>query len=86
MNNTLKSKVPDALPMWISNLRRVRLNKYGYEQGDIYWGVGLPLWRYELRFDSGNKYDTLEVRAKSSRAAIKLICERDKNVQGVKEL
>lgn len=78
---------PDALPMWIANVRRVKLDKHGCEivtnMDIIYHGVGAPLYRYELEFASRRTYDTFTIRAPSVRAAIKLIMERNPNVQGV---
>jgi hypothetical protein len=32
----------------ITTLRRVRINNQGYDSSGNYWGVGMPLYHYEL--------------------------------------
>lgn len=95
---TYGTKKPDMLPMYIANITNIHL-KDGYEVGvrfvretkvriitKKYWGKGLPLYKYDLRFESGNKYDTLYMRARGRKDLIKRIKEQYPNVIGIKEI
>jgi hypothetical protein len=79
-----KHKRPVGLPMRVSNIIHLKLNKDGYWVIDhikretmervrkqIFFGKGLPLYRCDLCFISGNPYDTLFIRGRSKQDALK---------------
>lgn len=52
-------------------LRRVRLNRGGYDSFGTYWGVGMPL--YIASGDIGDDYGEFHFRASDRRAAKALL-------------
>lgn len=65
-------------------LHRVRLNKGGYElpKGERYWGIGLPLWRYELtRYDDRKNMNFIEELSGELRASSKFNALADLKVK-----
>ena len=57
-------------------LRRVPLDRGGYDRGGAYWGIGLPLW--EAQDQDGN---TAIFRAASRAAAKALLREKFENLR-----
>jgi len=98
MRRPLTPNKPDDMPMYIANIVRIKLNKEGRQVVKImdsktkklniewiFWGNGLPLYRFDLRFENGKRYDTLYIRAKSPANAITRIKNKYQNVKGVKD-
>ena len=52
-------------------LRRIRLNRGGYDSFGYYWGVGSPL--YEAAVDIDATYEVFHFRASDRRAAKALL-------------
>ena len=60
---------PHALPGVTVSLRRIRLDRYGYDAEGCYYGIGLPLW--SATSDCGTV--DLEFRATSRDAARRVV-------------
>lgn len=81
-------KRPDDLELWAANIRRIYVNKGGYDEFGGYWGVGLPIFSFDLRSINGRTISTETVRAKSIRNVHLLAAIRKQwpTVKGVKRL
>jgi len=92
-NRHLFKKVPMDLPLYIANIRKVRLDKnYCTTRKDsnqktykVYWGKGLPVYCYDLRATSGRTISAGEfIRAKNIHDVPRRVMEYWTTVQGVK--
>lgn len=92
-------KQPVDLPLWIADLRLVKLTKHGFARGQenhksknqegnkaAYWGPGLPVYVYNLRTERGRTISKEYIRARNPRDAIKRIREYWPSVQGIKSI
>ena len=52
------------------SLRRVKLNRGGYDTSGSYWGVGAPLYVCEYRADNERSIETGYLRASTRERAI----------------
>ena len=56
-------------PLVCKNLTKWRISKHGYDSIGSYWGVGDPVWTFDLYFQpSGNKFHidtTMRARTKT---------------------
>jgi hypothetical protein len=52
------------------SLRRVKLNRQGYEANGSYWGIGQPLYVCDFRADEERSIETGYLRANSRQEAI----------------
>ena len=88
------SKQPDDLPLWVANLKKIKLSKNGYALGlkkDIngviyhpYFGKGLTVYQFDLRTDSGRTIGTEYIRARNPTNALNKIKKFWPTVKGVK--
>ena len=58
-------------------LRRIRLNRGGYDSFGTYWGIGAPL--YQAAGDIGDAFEEFHFRASDRRAAKALLVSQYPN-------
>jgi hypothetical protein len=91
LNRNLYTKRPADLPLYVADLRHVKLDKdYCTTHIDaynkrykMYWGKGLAVYRYSLRTQSGRTISTEYIRARSPKHAVMRIKETWPTTLGV---
>ena len=87
-------KKPEDLPLWVADLKLVKLNKNGFEIGNArkgkrqpYWPPGLPVYSFKLRCASGRTItDTEYIRARNPRDAYRRIRVYWPTVEGIRDV
>jgi hypothetical protein len=90
----MRSKQPLDTDLWISDIKKVRLDKnYCVTKKDAYgktykqfYGKGLGLYSYSLRTKSGRTISIEHVRAKSVRHVLDEAKKYWKTLRGIKDL
>lgn len=70
-------------PLIVKRLQKWTINKQGYDKIGSYWGIGVPVWTFDLVFvTTGNKLQVDDtVRAKNKTEAKKKIKARFPSVK-----